>query len=139
MTKSLALDKKHKIRYVKKQRYLHEEPDYSADKIYFKKINSFFTFALKVLYSNNLPISKIFLSDKYTGEKVKVYVGNGNNKYLIISLLKRRFWMEVTSKVTTDTKFVWTQNSIKDIHQRQQPYEALKNIQQMRGSISIKT
>jgi hypothetical protein len=46
-------------------------------------------------------------------QKIKVYVGNGNNKYLIIALLKRRFWYEITPKITKDTKFIWTQNSIK--------------------------
>jgi len=43
-------------------------------------------------------------------------VGHGNNRYLILALLKRRFWLEVTNKITADTKFIWTQNSIRDVH-----------------------
>ena len=67
-------------------------------------------------YSNDIPVSSITLSDKYCGEKVKVFVGHGNNRYLIMALLKRRFWFEIVSKITSETKFIWTQNSIKDVH-----------------------
>lgn len=35
---------------------------------------------------------------------------------MIIALLKRRFWLEFAHKITADTKFVWTQNTIKDMH-----------------------
>ena len=73
-------------------------------------------FVNKVKYSNNMPIGNLFLKDRYGGEKVKVFVGHGNNRNLILALLKRRFWMEVTNKITADTKFIWTQNSIRDIH-----------------------
>lgn len=77
------------------------------------------SFLHKVNFSNNYPIKNIEFNDKYSNNKIKVYVGNGNNKYLIIALLKRRFWYEFTNKITKDTKFIWTQNSIKDIHQIQ--------------------
>ena len=67
-------------------------------------------------FSNNL--KKYFqLSDKYTElKKIKVFVGKGNNNYLIKSLLKRRFWLEITDKITEDTVFIWTQCSQKNIH-----------------------
>jgi hypothetical protein len=72
-----------------------------------------------VNFSNN--INKDFhLSDKYTElKKVKVFVGKGNNNHLIKSLLKRRFWLEITDKITDDVVFIWTQSSQKNIHEQQ--------------------
>ena len=93
-----------------------EEPDISLDKVYFKKIHSFMQFVNILNYSNNIPIKSITLSDKYNGQKMKVFVGHGNNRYLILALLKRRFWFEIVNKITSETKFIWTQNSIKDVH-----------------------
>ena len=71
---------------------IEEEPDISLDKVYFKKIYSFLYFVNKIRYANNMPVSNMVLNERYNGEKVKVFVGNGNNKYLIIALLRRRFW-----------------------------------------------
>lgn len=45
-----------------------------------------------------------------------MYVGKGNNRQLILALLRRRFWLDVTNKITADTKFIWSQNSIRDVH-----------------------
>jgi hypothetical protein len=73
-------------------------------------------FVNKVKYSNNMPIGSLLLKDRYGGEKIKVFVGHGNNRHLILALLRRRFWIEVTNKITADTKFIWTQNSIRDVH-----------------------
>ena len=96
--------------------------DLVYEKIYHKKIYSYFSFLNKVNYSNNLPIRNFALSEKFNNTKIKVYVGNGNNKFLLIALLKRRFWLEITNKITSDTKFIWTQNSIKEIHKNQKSY-----------------
>ena len=87
--------------------------------MYAKKIHSFLSFVNKVKYSNQMPVSSMILSDRYNGEKLKVFVGNGNNKYLIIALLRRRFWLEICNKITKETKFVWTQNTMKDVHASQ--------------------
>lgn len=91
---SLPAEEEHKIRYKKHPpRFPDQEPDLSTDKIYSKKISSFLTFANKVNFSNDIPISKMTLNEKHANEKVKVFVGKGNNKCLIIALLKRRFWL----------------------------------------------
>lgn len=96
------------------------------------------TFILKLHFSNNMPISKISLSDRYNNEKVKVFVGGGNNKYLIIALLKRRFWFEVVHKITADTKFVWTQNTIKDVHALQKAHKLCKTIEKkVKSDVSL--
>ena len=80
----------------------------------------------KVNISNGLTLKTITLNERYNNEKVQVFVGNGNNKYLLIGLLRRRFWLEVANKVTKNTKFIWTQNSIKEAHAFQQNSRALK-------------
>jgi hypothetical protein len=80
------------------------------------------TFLNKVNFSNKIPIRNFDLSEKFNNNKIKVYVGNGNNKYLLIALLKRRFWLEITNKITPDTKFIWTQNSIKEVHSSQKSF-----------------
>jgi len=51
------------------------------------------SFLIKVNYSNNIFLRNLNFSDRNNNEKVKVFVGEGNNKYLIIGLLKRRFWL----------------------------------------------
>ena len=59
--------------------------------------------------SNRLALKTITLNERYNNEKVPVFISNGNNKYLLIGLLRRRFWLEVANKVTKSTKFKWTQ------------------------------
>jgi hypothetical protein len=117
MFQSLVADKKGPLKFKKRKYFcVEEEPDISLDKVYTKKIHSFAAFVNKVRYSNNMSVSALTLGDRFNGEKVKVFVGKGNNRYLIIALLRRRFWLEITHRITADTKFVWSQNSIKDVH-----------------------
>jgi tubulin polyglutamylase TTLL1 len=40
--------------------------------------------------------------------KVKVYLGKGNNSNLILGLIKRRPWYQITDKYQ-EANFVWTQ------------------------------
>ena len=68
--------------------------------------------------SNILTLKTITLNERYNNEKVQVLVSNGKNKYLLIGLLRRKFWLEVANKVTKSIKFKWTQNSIKEAHAR---------------------
>ena len=76
--------------------------------------------------SNRLALKTITLNEPYNNEKVPVLVSNGNNKYLLIGLLRRRFWLEVANKVTKSTKFKWTRNSVKEAHAFQQNSRAVK-------------
>jgi hypothetical protein len=92
------------------------------DKAYHRKIYSYLAFLLKVNFSNGLPIRNLALAERFAHPKVKVFVGEGNNRCLLVALLKRRFWLEITSKITAETKFVWTQNSIKEVHAAQKTY-----------------
>ena len=85
------------------------------------------SFLIKVNYSNNMFIRTLNFCDRNNHEKVKVYVGEGNNKYLIIGLLKRRFWLEISNKINHDTKFIWTQNTIQEVHKMQSIFK-LKDI-----------
>jgi len=41
-------------------------------------------------------------------EPFKIFVGNGNNSNLIKSIIKKRFWFDVT-KNREEAHFVWTQ------------------------------
>lgn len=67
--------------------------DIDNDSIYKKKIRSFAEFALKVRIAAGLQ-TDIRLTGKYNQlKKIQVYVGKGNNRYLIVALLKRRFWL----------------------------------------------
>ena len=65
----------------------------NLDKVYNRKILSYLSFLNKVRYTNDLPLGQISLTDRYNGDKIKVFVGKGNNKYLIMALLRRRFWL----------------------------------------------
>lgn len=95
------------------------------------------TFILKLQFSNNIPLSKICLAEKYANEKIKVYVGGGNNKFLVVALLKRRFWLEFTNKITADTKFIWTQNTIKDAHSMQRRHRPTEESQRIKTDASM--
>ena len=98
---SLTMDKAHQLRYTKrKYSNIEEEPDVNLNKVYSRKIYSYLHFLCKVRYSNNIPMCLVLLNERFSGEKVKVYVGKGNNRYLIMALLRRRFWLEICSKIT---------------------------------------
>jgi hypothetical protein len=47
-------------------------------------------------------------------EKVKFYVGGGNNSNLIKGLMKRRTWFQLTDKVQ-EAQFAWTQIKVPSI------------------------
>lgn len=94
----------------------------SRDKAYHRKLHSYLSFLLKVAFSHNLPVRPPALSDRLPSTRLKVFVGHGNNRNLLVALLKRRFWLEITPRITTDTKFVWTQNSIREVHFSQKTY-----------------
>jgi len=56
-------------------------------------------------FSNN--IYRQLDIDKYD-QTFKVYIGKGNNSNLIRSILKKRFWIEITKDIQ-EANFVWTQ------------------------------
>lgn len=53
--------------------------------------------------------------------KYKVFIGRGNNSLLLKSLMKRRFWWEITDSFeTTGIHFYWSQNLIEKVEALQQ-------------------
>ena len=50
--------------------------------------------------------------------KYKYYVGKGNNRQLVIALIKRRFWWVETDDIS-EANFVWTQLKINSFYQKQ--------------------
>jgi len=46
-------------------------------------------------------------------------VGFGNNSALIKGIMRRRFWWQITDKISEDTNFVWTQLKIAEFFKGQ--------------------
>ena len=87
---------------------------------YMRKLKSFLDFLFKVNFSNNIYVSLEVGRLEETYSKYKVYLGKGNNSLLIKSLLKRRFWWEITDHIDSpDILFYWSQNIIDKTHDRQ--------------------
>ncbi len=66
-------------------------------------------FVWKVSYSNS---NIVEIPEEYK-DKVKFYVGGGNNSNLIKGIMARRPWFQITDKMQ-DAQFIWTQ--IKNMH-----------------------
>lgn len=60
----------------------------------------------------------------------RAYIGNGNNKLLIKSLLKQRSWWLIVEKYDESCNFVWTQIKIPEIFKGQR-----KNTIEVSGEI----
>lgn len=68
---------------------------------YMRRIKLYFDFLFKINYSNRIYVQlELFTpsEDMPLPPKHKVFVGKGNNSLLVKSILKRRFWLEVTDK-----------------------------------------
>ena len=52
--------------------------------------------------------------------KYKVCIGKGNNSLLVKSLMKRRFWWEITDTMDSSVNFYWSQNIIDKVEAKQQ-------------------
>ena len=89
----------------------------SSDAIYEKKITTFIEFMYKVNFSNSIyvDLSLSGNANRYTKKTYKVFVGPGNNSELIRSVVKRRFWLELTT-TKSESNFIWTQDTQKEIH-----------------------
>lgn len=71
-------------------------------------------FLYKLNFCNRMYVDLSLSQPKLT---YKVKVGTGNNGLLVKSLLKRRFWLEITSG--SDFSFSWTQQTNSEIHEQQ--------------------
>ena len=85
--------------------------EFMADNVYERKITSYVMFLYKVNFSNSIYVD---LCLNNPGKSYKVRVGSGNNCTLIKSLIKRRFWLDITpsSVESKEISFVWTQNTL---------------------------
>ena len=92
-----------------------------GDSQYMRKLKSFLDFLFKVNYSNNIYVSlELKPSCEEPQNRYKMYLGKGNNSLLVKSLMKRRFWWEIIdSPDHPDVVFVWSQNIIDRVHERQ--------------------
>ncbi len=86
----------------------------TSDTIYEKKITTLIEFLYKVNFSNSIYID-LSLSgntNRYIKKTYKVFVGPGNNSELIKGVVKRRFWLELTTN-KSESNFIWTQDTQK--------------------------
>lgn len=68
----------------------------------------------KIGFSNDLIVEPV----KEYENKIKFYVGAGNNSNLIKGILRRRNWLQLTDRVES-AQIVWTQIKISNIFQGQ--------------------
>lgn len=93
-----------------------------SDGQYMKKFKNLMNFIFKVNYSNNIYIALNVLrvTEIPVIHRFKVYIGRGNNSLLVKSILKRRFWWEITNNIEEEgISFYWTQNKVDKIHNLQ--------------------
>lgn len=86
-----------------------------SDCTYQKKIKHYLEFIFKVNYSNMIYVDLALTKADDIGRipKYKVYIGRGNNSLLVKSIIKRRFWWQVTHNINeSDIDFYWSQNTI---------------------------
>lgn len=85
------------------------------DTIYVKKLKSLLDFIFKLNFSNRLYVDLSLLKPEEPMVKYKMYIGKGNNSVLVKTILKHRFWWEVTSS-EVGVDFYWSQNKIDRLH-----------------------
>lgn len=86
-----------------------------SDCTYQKKIKHYLEFIFKVNYSNMIYVDLALTKADDIGRipKYKVYIGRGNNSLLVKSIIKRRFWWQVTHNINdSDIDFYWSQSTI---------------------------
>jgi hypothetical protein len=65
-------------------------------------------------YACYIPEQKLNEENMRSKWKYKYYVGKGNNKNLIISILKKRWWWAETDDIAA-ANFVWTQLKVANV------------------------
>lgn len=87
------------------------------------KVNKFREFLFMVNFANG--IYRPLDIQRYD-EPFKIFVGKGNNGNLIRSIIKKRFWFELTRN-KEEAHFVWTQLKEEEVHARQNRQEEVKS------------
>jgi len=86
----------------------------SIDLIKFK-LDAYRDFLFKINFTNSL-----YIKSREDGDRpFKIFVGFGNNASLIKGIMRRRYWWQLSDKITEDTNFIWTQLKISDIFAKQ--------------------
>lgn len=86
-----------------------------SDCTYQRKIKNYLEFIFKVNFSNRIYVDLALTKADDLGRipKFKVFIGAGNNSLLVKSIIKRRFWWQVTHNINdSDIDFYWSQNTI---------------------------
>lgn len=81
--------------------------------IYMKKLKISLDFYFKVQFANR--VSADLSLSQQNPTRMRVYVGPGNNQFLVQETLRKRFWYEVVND-SKNCNFYWTQNEMKSIH-----------------------
>lgn len=68
----------------------------------------------KINFANELIVEPV----KEYENRIKFYVGPGNNSNLIRGIIRRRSWMQLTDKIE-NAQIVWTQIKVSSIFQGQ--------------------
>lgn len=74
---------------------MHTEDKLIFNPIYERRIKSYTDFIWKIMLAHNIYNNLDFSSKQISKQKIKAYVGPGNNCNMIKGLLKRRFWWTV--------------------------------------------
>jgi hypothetical protein len=83
---------------------------------YMKKLKILLDFYFKVQFANRLS-ADLSLSQP-NPPRIRVFVGPGNNQFLVQQILRKRFWYEVTND-PKNCHFYWTQGDMRNIHEHQ--------------------
>ena len=67
-----------------------------SDSTYPKKLKSYLDFLFKINFSNSIYVPLSLGKSEEPSKKYKIFIGRGNNSLLIKSVIKRRFWWEIT-------------------------------------------
>jgi hypothetical protein len=83
---------------------------------YMRKLKVQLDFYFKVQFANRLS-ADLSLSHPVP-PRVRVYVGPGNNQFMVQQTLRKRFWFEVATE-PKNCSLYWTQDDMANIHEHQ--------------------
>ena len=91
-----------------------------------EKLKISLDFYFKVQFANRVSVDLSL--NKTTLERYRVYVGPGNNQFMVQQILRKRFWYEVVHE-PKDCDFYWTLNDMRRVHDGQHGMKRAKKWQ----------
>jgi hypothetical protein len=94
------------------------------------KFDRYKDFIFRINFTNGLYVKYRDESDK----TLKFYVGFGNNSAIVKGIMRRRFWWQMTDKMSDEVNFSWTQLKISDFFKKQKKNQFRLKHQKQRSS-----